>query len=206
VIRWPVSGSSLTRAELSARATGESLAITDQVGLRSVPSSATAVSTTATATAVATTAATTTTAAAEATTSATTTATGTACALRTRFVDVKRSAANLFSVYRVNGAIAFRVVRHLYEGKPSGLTRITVGNNVYTVHTTVSFKQRTDVLFGRAETQVSYKNILHLFPFDLSDGAIRVGENTNAPKFAERSNTTLVYHAFFSPGIRDSGR
>jgi hypothetical protein len=169
--------------------------------MRLVPSSATAtaISTTATAAAVSTTAAATTTTAEATTPAAATAAACATSAFRTRFVDVKRSAANLFSIYRVNRAIAFRIVRHLYKGEPSGLTRITVGNNVYTVHTTVSFKQRTDVLFGRTETQVSNKNILHLSPFDLSGGAIRVGENTNAPKFAERSNTTLVYHAFLQP-------
>jgi hypothetical protein len=137
--------------------------------------------------------------AAEATASAAATAAASAtCALRTSFVDVQRSAANFFPIHGVNCAIALRIVRHLDKGKPSGLTRITVGDDIYTVHAAVRFKQRTDVLFGCAETQVSNKNILHLFPFDLSGGAIRVGENTNAPKFAERSNTVLLYHEVHS--------
>jgi hypothetical protein len=168
--------------------------------LRSVAASAaaaTAISTTtAAATAIPTAAATTT--AAEAAASAATTAAGATSAFRTSFVDVERSAANFFPVHGVNRAIPLRIVRHLDKGKPSGLTRIAVGHNVYTIHTAVRFKQRTDVLFGCAETQVSNKNILHLSPFDLSGGAIRVGENTNAPKFAERSNTLSLYHGVLS--------
>jgi hypothetical protein len=142
----------------------------------SAATTAAAISTTAATTAAIPTAATT--AAAEATASATATTTA-ACAtgaLRTSFIDVERSAANLFAVYRVNRAITLCIVCHLDEGKPSGLTRITIGDNIYTVHAAMCFKQRTDVLFGGAETQVSNKNILHLSPFDLSSGAIRVGQ------------------------------
>jgi len=94
-------------------------------------------------------AATTAAATAEATTSATTAA---AFPFGTRFVDIKRSAANLFSVYGLNRPIAFSIIRHFDEGKPSGLAGITISDDVDTINAAVSFKKRTDILFGSSET------------------------------------------------------
>jgi hypothetical protein len=121
---------------------------------------ATAISTTAAA-AISTTAATT---AAEAATPAATTTTACATrALRTSFIDVKRSAANIFPINRVNRALTLGIVCHFNEGKAAGLTGITISDDIYTIHTAVRLEQRTDVLFGCAETQVTNKNILHFF-------------------------------------------
>jgi hypothetical protein len=132
--------------------------------MRLVAASATtaAAAISATAAAISTSAATTT-AAEAATPAATTTAARATSALRTSFIDVKRSAANIFPINRVNRALALGIVRHFNEGKAAGLTGITIGDNIYTIHTAVRLEQRTDVLFGCAETQVTYKNILHFF-------------------------------------------
>jgi hypothetical protein len=83
---------------------------------------------------------------------ATSAATAAAFSLGTRFVDVKRPAANFFPVDGFNRPLAFPVIRHFDESKPSGLPGITISDDVDTINTAVSFKQRTDVLLGCAET------------------------------------------------------
>ena len=78
---------------------------------------------------------------------------------------------NIVPVYGANGMVSFRIVRHLDEAKSFRLTRITVGDDVYTTNVAVSFKQCTDVLLGGSETEVSNENILHdIVPFDLRAG------------------------------------
>jgi hypothetical protein len=124
-------------------------------------SAATAATISAAAAAAISTTATTTAAEATAPAAATTCATR---ALRASFIDVKRSAANIFPINRVNRPLAFDIVRHFNEGKAAGLTGITISDNIYTIHTAVRLEQRTDILFGCAETQVTNKNILHFFP------------------------------------------
>jgi hypothetical protein len=96
---------------------------------------------------------------------AATTTRATALSFRTSFVDVKSSAADFLAVNGINRTITFRVIRHFDEGEPSRLARITIGDNVHSIYTAVRLKQRTDILFGRTETQVSNKNVLHLFSF-----------------------------------------
>ena len=86
---------------------------------------------------------------AKAATSATTAA---AFSLGTRFVDIKRPAANFFPVDGFNRPIAFPVIRHFDESKPSGLPGITISDDVDTINAAVSFKKRTDILFGSSET------------------------------------------------------
>jgi len=80
-----------------------------------------------------------------------------------RFIHRERSAGKFFPVYGVNCASAFRIVRHFDEAKSSWLTGITVSNEVYTIHGAMRFKQRANFLLTCLETQISNKNILHLF-------------------------------------------
>jgi hypothetical protein len=83
----------------------------------------------------------------------------------TSFIYVKRSAADFFPIYGVYRIVPFRVIRHLDKGKPSGLAGFPVRNDVDTIYRAMSFEQRADILLGSLETEVAYKNILHLcFP------------------------------------------
>ena len=58
--------------------------------------------------------------------------------------------------------LSLAIIGHFHEGEPSGLSRVAVCYNVYTVNRSIPFKQGSNRVFGSAEAQVSYKNILHL--------------------------------------------
>ena len=47
--------------------------------------------------------------------------------------------------------IAFDVIRHFDERKPSGLSRITIGYDVHPVNCAIRLKERTEILLGRTE-------------------------------------------------------
>ena len=94
---------------------------------------------------------------------------------------MQRSAANFMAVDCRNGPVAFSVVAHFDKSKASGLSRVAVRNDVHMVNRPMSFKQRTDVLFAGAETEISYKNTLHLILLSgFESGKIRVGEEARA--------------------------
>jgi hypothetical protein len=109
------------------------------------------------------------TAATAATTASTATATAEAAAASfgfgAGFVDVEGSAAKFPPVHCFDRAVSFGVVRHLDKGKPPRLAAVPIRDDIYAIDTAICFEQGTDVLFGSCETEVSNKNILHLFSF-----------------------------------------
>jgi hypothetical protein len=83
---------------------------------------------------------------------------------RTGFVHIQRPAVEVPAIEFVDGAIRFGVIAHLHESKPSRLARIPVRNDAHAIHGSICLKQGSNRTFGCTETQVSYKNILHLGP------------------------------------------
>src|SRR5882724_832379 len=71
----------------------------------------------------------------------------TALGLRTRFVDVQRSAVKLSAIQFRDCAIRFRVGAHLDESKPSRLAGITIGHDADAVHGSICLKQRANSTF-----------------------------------------------------------
>jgi hypothetical protein len=80
---------------------------------------------------------------------------------RAGFIDIKRSSTQVVSVHAVDCSIAFTVIAHLYKSKPAGLSRFAIRYDIYPVNCAVSLKQRTDILLGRAETQIPDENVFH---------------------------------------------
>ena len=102
-----------------------------------------------------------------------TAATRSALRLRTRFVDVQASAIEFSAVEIADCAIPFVIAPHFDNRKPSGLARIAIRHNVYTVNGTVRFKHGTDGSFGRPEAEIPYKNVLHFgFPSEFAEQLI----------------------------------
>jgi hypothetical protein len=92
-------------------------------------------------------------------------ATAAALRLGAGFVNRQRSAAEFVPIQGGNCLIALGVICHFDKSKAFRLSRIAIGHDVYTIHTAVRFEERTDVLLGSLETEISNKNILHLFSF-----------------------------------------
>ena len=68
------------------------------------------------------------------------------------------------AVYGGNGFLRFAIVRHLHEPEATGLTRIPIRNDIDAENSAVSFEQRTDGLFGSAETEISNEMFFTLSP------------------------------------------
>src|SRR5579871_4692731 len=83
-----------------------------------------------------------------------------AFALRPRFVDVQRSAIDVFAVQAVDCSVPFGIHAHFDKRETPGLSRLAVRDNVHTVNRSVRRKHGTHRIFGGPETQVTYKNVL----------------------------------------------
>jgi hypothetical protein len=82
---------------------------------------------------------------------------------RTGFIDVQRSAVNIRPVQSTNCLIGLACIAHFDKCKTSRLSRVTTCHDVHAINGAVGFKQPTDLLFSSPETEISYKDILHLF-------------------------------------------
>ena len=58
--------------------------------------------------------------------------------------------------------IAFAIVAHFHESKPTGSSGVPVGNDVYAVNRAILLEHASNGVFRCVETEVSYENILHL--------------------------------------------
>lgn len=85
--------------------------------------------------------------------------------LRPSFIHSQRSAIEIVAVERGDGGVAFAIIAHFHERKPSGLPGIAVGYDVHTVNPAIRRKQGSNPIFGSAEAEVSYKYIFHLIFF-----------------------------------------
>jgi hypothetical protein len=82
--------------------------------------------------------------------------------LRAGFVDVECAAVQLNAVQFGDRAITFRIVAHFHEAEATRLAGVTVFYQADAIHRPISFKQAANPIFGGAEAEVAYKNILHL--------------------------------------------
>lgn len=79
--------------------------------------------------------------------------------LRTRFVNVERSAVQIASVERVDCGVSFRIIAHFDKGEPSGLPCFTVSDQIHPLDRAVWFEYGTNGIFGRPEVKVTYKDV-----------------------------------------------
>src|SRR5512132_4082577 len=112
-------------------------------------------------------------AAAATATVAATAAARTAIRFGTRFVDIQGSAVQIPAVQTVNRRIRFRIAAHFHESEASSLPCVAVRDDIYTLDGAVRFKHGTNRLFGRSETEISNKNVLHVFSFCICRAANR---------------------------------
>jgi hypothetical protein len=98
-------------------------------------------------------------AAAAAITTATTTG---SLGLGTSFVDVQRSAVQVFTIQTVDCRDPFGIDAHFDEGEATGLTGITVRHNVHAVDSAVRLEHRTNGIFGCPEAKVTHENIFQI--------------------------------------------
>src|SRR5208283_5694819 len=80
--------------------------------------------------------------------------------LRTGFVHVERTAAEVGPVQARDGLVGLVGVGHLDECKAPGATRIPVPHQADAFHGAVRFEQRANLIFRSAEIQVAYENVL----------------------------------------------
>jgi hypothetical protein len=85
--------------------------------------------------------------------------------LWTGFIHIQCPAVHIRSVQGCDGLVGFAGIAHFDKCKTSCLPRVTICNNVHSVNTAVGFKKRTNLLFASLETEVSYKDIFHLYFF-----------------------------------------
>src|SRR5581483_3416857 len=78
-----------------------------------------------------------------------------------RFVDVQRPAVQFAAIQTRNCSVRFFAHAHLHESEASGPAGFPIGDEVYPVHRSISFKHGSNRIFGCSEAEVSYKNILH---------------------------------------------
>lgn len=99
-----------------------------------------------------------------ATVSAATAGSATFC-LRTRLIDVQRTAVEVRTVQSSDCTVAFGVVAHFNEPKAARLSCITIGHDADTINRAMRRKHGSNRILGSTEAQVPYKYIFHFFTF-----------------------------------------
>jgi hypothetical protein len=90
-----------------------------------------------------------------------TTASAAALSLRTRFIHVDGTAADLRPVQRRDCLLAIFVTVHFDEAETARSPSITVGHDADAIYLTVCFKELPQFIFARIKAQVTHKDILH---------------------------------------------
>ena len=80
-------------------------------------------------------------------------------------VHVESAAIKVRAIDGGNRSIALCIVCHLNEAEATRLTAVPIHNDIDTINSAVSCKQRTDSLFRSPKAEVSNKNIFHVFYF-----------------------------------------
>jgi hypothetical protein len=88
--------------------------------------------------------------------------------LRTRFVDLERSAPDFFSVESRDRFFGFIRIRHFYESEASRTSGLPIGHYAHPLNRSMRFEQRSKFGFCRAVGKVSYKQVLHDVSLSLS--------------------------------------
>lgn len=83
----------------------------------------------------------------------------TALGLGTRFVHVDRAAIHVAAVQAIDCRLGCRAVCHFDECETAGLTRVTVGDDVYALHAAVLGECLMQVVLGRAEAEIANKDV-----------------------------------------------
>jgi hypothetical protein len=78
------------------------------------------------------------------------------------FINIQRPTVQVAPIETGNSFVALAVVTHFHESKPSGSSRVTVGNEVYPVNRPKLLKHASNGGFRCVETEVTYEYILHL--------------------------------------------
>src|SRR5436190_8882606 len=78
-------------------------------------------------------------------------------------VDGEGSPANVCTVDTGNSLSGLIVIRHFNKAEALGLARVPVRHKVHTIDSPIGFKQRTDALLGRAETQIADIDVKHVY-------------------------------------------
>jgi len=93
---------------------------------------------------------------------------GAAIGLGTGFVDIQRASAEFFAVQSGDGFLGFRGVGHFYKCESAGTAGVAIGHDAYLIDFAVGFKQRPQLTLGGAVGKVANKELLHGFPFSVS--------------------------------------
>jgi hypothetical protein len=83
------------------------------------------------------------------------------------FIHIERASAQLLPVEGGDGAIGLGAVGHFDESEATRLAGIAVANQRNALDGAVGFEQRANGIFGRAEIQITDKDVFHLLPISL---------------------------------------
>jgi len=83
------------------------------------------------------------------------------------FIYVEGAPAQRLAVESGDGAIGFSAVGHFDEAEPARLAGIAVADQRDLLYGAVVFEQRANGVFGRAEIQITDKDVFHLLPISL---------------------------------------
>jgi hypothetical protein len=78
---------------------------------------------------------------------------------RLGFVDREGTAFELFAVEPLDGGFGRRTVGHLDKSKTFGAARVTVGNDIDLVHSTILLKELAEAMIRRTKRKVPDKDI-----------------------------------------------
>jgi hypothetical protein len=81
--------------------------------------------------------------------------------LRTRFIHIQRSSADLSAVQRCNGLLSVFCTRHLHEAEASRAPGIAVSHNADAVNLSVYLEELAQFVFRCVEIEVPNKDVLH---------------------------------------------
>jgi hypothetical protein len=80
---------------------------------------------------------------------------------RTGFVHAESAAIEVRAVNGSNGLLSLTIVCHLNEAETTGLSGISICDDIDATNGTVRNKQRTDRIFRSPKTEVSNVNVFH---------------------------------------------
>jgi hypothetical protein len=96
-------------------------------------------------------------------TTTTETATAAALGLRPSFIDVQCTAIEFRAVEMSNGCLRSLRIGHFDECETTGLARVTIRNDIYTLHTAILGECGMQVILRSLITEVSDKYVGHSF-------------------------------------------
>jgi hypothetical protein len=118
-----------------------------------------------------------------------------ALGLRPGFIDIDRAAAQIGPIQGGDGAVRLGGVRHFDKGKAARAAGVPVGYQVDALHVSIWLEECTEGRFGRAEIQISYKDVFHVVHICFQSCGRDEADSDSARLLQDVKRLPAVYHA-----------